>query len=301
MNGSPPQFLFPGGSRFGHENLVLHATGRRHVVNDFGGPLSIKTVIRGEVQWTVGSRPLLVDPNTFLVLNDGQRYSMKIDAPKPVETCCVFFKSGFVEQIAQDATTSLEVSLDSPWRDAPGLDFVSRLHLDSKGTILPQMWSLATRCSRELQPSSFEEDFLTLSHEVLMYYREVKAQFSRVPAAKASTREELFRRLQIAREYLHGHVDRRISLEEVSREACVSRYHLHRAFRQVFRLTPHAYITRLRLERARSLLESGHAVTDVAMDVGFMSLSAFTRLFRSHYGFPPSAVPKIRKIGQARR
>jgi AraC-like DNA-binding protein len=242
-----------------------------------------------------------VDPNTFLVLNDRQRYSMKIDAPKPVETCCVFFRSGFVEEIAQDATTSLEVSLDSPWRDAPGLDFVSRLHLDSKGTILPQMWSLATRCSRQLQPSSFEEDFLTLSHEVLMYYREVKAQFSRVPAAKVSTREELFRRLQIAREYLHGHVDRRISLEEVSREACVSRYHLHRAFRRVFRLTPHAYITRLRLERARSLLESGHAVTNVAMDVGFMSLSAFTRLFRSHYGFPPSAVAKIRKIGQARR
>lgn len=294
-----PQYLFPNGSQFGPDNLVLHATARRHVVNEFAGPLSIKSVIRGEVHWTVGGRNLLVDPNTFLVLDDGQRYSMSIDAEKPVETCCVFFRKGFVEEIAHDATTSLQTSLDSPWRDAPRMHFLSRLHSDSKGAVLPQLWSLANRCSQELQPSSFEEDFLTLSQNLLMFYREVKAQFSRVPAAKASTREELFRRLQIAREYLHGNVDRRISLEEVSREACVSRYHLHRAFTRVFRETPHAYLTALRLERARTLLQSGHAVTDAAMDLGFTSLSAFSRLFRARYGLPPSSIQKIRKIGQA--
>ena len=53
------------------------------------------------------------------------------------------------------------------------------------------------------------------------------------------------------------------------------------------------------VERARTLLQSGRGVTEVAMDIGFTSLSAFTRLFRSRYGFPPSAESKIRKIGQA--
>jgi AraC family transcriptional regulator len=294
-----PQFLFPANSRFRRDNLVLHAIGRRHVVNDFAGPLSIKTVVRGEVQWIVEDRCLVVDSKTFIVLADGQRYSMNINCAKPVETCCVFFRSGFVEEVAQDATTPLEASLDSPWRDAPQLAFLSRLHSDPDRAFLPAIWSLADRCSEELQPSSFEEHFLMLSQNVLMFYREVKAQFLRVPGAKTSTREELFRRLQIAREYLHESVGRRISLEEVSREACISRYHLHRAFRRVFRLTPHAYVTALRLNRARSLLQSGRPVTDVAMDIGFTSVSAFTRLFRSRYGVPPSSVPKIRKIGQA--
>jgi AraC-like DNA-binding protein len=240
-----------------------------------------------------------VDPTTFLVLEDGQRYSMSIDAMEPVETCCVFFQRGFVEEAAHDATTSLGSSLDSPWRDAPHLQFLCRLHLDSNHSVLGQMWSLAERCAQEPQPTSFEEDFLTLSHKVLMLYREVRKQLLRVPAAKASTREELFRRLQIAREYLHSSVDRRISLEEVSREACISRFHLHRAFRRVFRVTPHAYLTGLRLERAQRLLEAGSSVTDASLSVGFSSLSAFTRLFSSRYGAPPSAVPKIRKIRQA--
>ena len=278
---------------------MLHATARRHIVADFAGPLSIKSVIRGRVEWIAGGRASLVDPHTFLVLEDGQRYSMNLDSEKPVETCCVFFRRGFVEQIARDATTPLETSLDSPLKEVPQLEFLSRLHSDPKRQVLSQMWSLAERCTDEIQPSGYEEDFLTLAHKLLMLYREVKSQVLRVPGAKASTREELFRRLQIAREYLHGNLDRQISLEELSLEACVSQYHLLRAFQRVFRQTPHAYLTGLRLERARSLLKAGSSVTDVAMDVGFTSLSAFSRRFHARYGVPPSRVSKIRKNGQA--
>jgi AraC family transcriptional regulator len=294
-----PQFLFPDGARFGEDNLVLHATGRRHIVNDFAGPLSIKSVIRGRVEWITGGRASVVDQHTFLVLEDGERYSMNIDSDSPVETCCAFFQSWFVEETARDATTPIEACLDSPWKKAPRLEFLSRLHSDPKRLVLSQMWSLAERCTDEIRPSGYEEDFLILAQKLLMLYREVKSQISRVPGAKASTREELFKRLQIAREYLHGNIDRQISLEELSREACVSRYHLLRAFQRVFRQTPHGYLTGLRLERARSLLETGRTVTDVALDVGFTSVSAFSRRFRSRYGVSPSRLPKIRKIGQA--
>jgi len=112
-------YLFPHGAHFGRDNLVLHAKGTRHVVEEFSGPLSIKTVLKGEVSWIADHRRLTLDNRGFLVLNDGQKYSMDIDALRPVETCCVFFKHGFVEQIAQDATTSVEASLSEPDRAAP--------------------------------------------------------------------------------------------------------------------------------------------------------------------------------------
>jgi AraC family transcriptional regulator len=292
-----PQYLFPDHASFGADNLVLHAKGRRHVVKDFPGPLSIKTVMSGEVGWIVGGRNIVVDARSFLVLGEGQKYSMDMDAPRPVETCCAFFRRGFVEQVSQDMTSPLQASIDEPQRFAPPLQFLSRLHSDTKGRILPHLWSLASRCSDQLQPSSFEEDFLILSTELVKLYREIAVQIARVPAAKASTREELFRRLQLAREYLHSSVDQRISLEEVARESCLSRYHLHRSFTNVFRRTPHAYLTALRLEKARSLLQDGHSVTDACMEVGFTSVSSFSRLFRAHFDSPPSAIRKIRKIG----
>lgn len=297
MKPKQPQYLFPNHAAFGTDNLVLHAKGTRHVVTDFPGPLSIKSVIRGEVGWVVDGRDIVVDTRSFLVLGDGQKYSMNVDAPRPIETCCAFFRRGFVEKITQDMTSPLQASIDEPQRQAPPLEFLSRLHADPKGRILPALWSLAARCSEQLQPSSFEEDFLVLSAELMKLYREITVEIARVPAAKASTREELFRRLQLAREYIHSKVDQQVSLEEVARESCLSRYHLHRSFTRVFRRTPHAYLTALRLEKAQSLLQAGRTVTDVCMDVGFSSVSSFSRLFRSHFGSSPSSLRKIRKIG----
>jgi AraC-like DNA-binding protein len=149
-----------------------------------------------------------------------------------------------------------------------------------------------------LQPSSFEEDFLLLSKQLLILQTEIRAQIARVPATKASTRQELFRRLQTAKEYMHSCVDSRVSLEAVARESCLSRYHLHRSFKQVFRQTPHQYLTGIRLDRAYSLLRDGWKVIDVCIEIGLTSTSSFTRLFRSRFGCSPS---EIRKIGQARR
>src|SRR5882672_7358848 len=96
------QYLFPDGARFGPDNLVLHARSRRHSVTDFAGPLSIKTVIEGAVPWNVGGRDLVVDPGSFLVLGEGERYSMDIDAPRSFETACAFFRGGYVEEVARD-------------------------------------------------------------------------------------------------------------------------------------------------------------------------------------------------------
>ena len=78
------------------------------------GSLSIKTVLSGAVTWTVARRDLVVDPNSFLVLGEGEKYSMDLDEPRAVETACAFFRGGFVEEVALDGTTGVEEALDHP-------------------------------------------------------------------------------------------------------------------------------------------------------------------------------------------
>lgn len=114
-------YLFPAGARLGFDNVVLRARANRHVVNDYAGPLSVKTVLMEEVSWLVGGRELVVDRTSFLVLNAGERYSMNIDTANPVETCCAFFATGFVERVAADVTSPLARALDAPERDIPDL------------------------------------------------------------------------------------------------------------------------------------------------------------------------------------
>jgi len=287
---APVPYLFPAEARFHSDNLVLHARGRRHVVNNFAGPNSIKAVMRGEVSWVVGNRELLVDENSFLFLSAGEPYSMDIQAPRPVETCCAFFRTGYVEDVLIDMTSPLTLD-HSPVRE--GGDSVaplSRLIFDPQGAILRRLRTLAERCAPALQPSSFEQDFLYLAFHLSSLNEEVRAKMARLPAIKAATRQELFQRLERGREFLHSRSSGPISLEEASRTAALSPFHFHRAFRQVHRQTPHSYVTTLRLTRARDLLGRGTSVLETCLECGFQSPTSFSRLFRAHFGILPSQI-----------
>jgi AraC-like DNA-binding protein len=102
--------------------------------------------------------------------------------------------------------------------------------------------------------------------------------------------DDVFRRLCRARDHVHDHHAEPVRLDDLARQAGVSRFHFLRLFRDTFGCTPHQYLTRVRLERARTLLAAEHhSVTDVCLDVGFSSLGSFSTLFAERFGCPPSA------------
>jgi AraC-like DNA-binding protein len=80
-----------------------------------------------------------------------------------------------------------------------------------------------------------------------------------------------------------------VTLADCAAEAGLSPWHLLRAFRATFGETPRAYLTRVRVERARYLLTvTGRSVTEVCLDVGFSSLGSFSTLFKQQVGYSPA-------------
>jgi AraC family transcriptional regulator len=291
-------FLFPESARLGTDNVLLHARAKRHHVVNFAGPFSIKTVMSGRVTWKIADRELTVDPDSFLILPAGEKYSMDIDEWRPVETCCAFFASGFVERTVLDATSPVQSALDDLERLVPPSPYLSAALSDPERSLVGRVQSLAKRCGRGLAPSVWEEDFLLLAIDLMGFHERIREQAARVPAIRSSTREELFRRLLIAREYMHSHWSEPVSLRDVARSACLSPFHFHRAFTQAFQQTPHRYLTGIRLAHARRMIEGGRLVLDACLGAGFSSPSAFTRLFRSQYGQNPSEVRKFARSGK---
>ena len=110
-----------------------------------------------------------------------------------------------------------------------------------------------------------------------------------MPATRAATREELFRRVARGREFLHAEGLGRVRLADVARAACLSPFHFHRAFRQAFGKTPSRYVQELRLARAAQLLANGVSVTETCFQVGFESVGSFSTLFYRYFGAPPSS------------
>jgi transcriptional regulator GlxA family with amidase domain len=89
--------------------------------------------------------------------------------------------------------------------------------------------------------------------------------------------------------FIDEHCDQPLSLDELAQRAYLSRYHFIRLFRRFFYETPHQYLTRKRLEKAKHLLaNSTLSVTDICFAVGFESIGSFSTLFHKTVGWPPS-------------
>lgn len=92
------------------------------------------------------------------------------------------------------------------------------------------------------------------------------------------------------RDYCLAHLADKISLDDLARLCGLSRFQFLRRFTHSTGLTPHAWLVRLRLERACAALAGARlSVAEVAADVGFYDQSHFNRAFRAAYGAPPSA------------
>ena len=91
------------------------------------------------------------------------------------------------------------------------------------------------------------------------------------------------------RDYCFSHIDQRITLDDLAGLCDLGRFPFLKQFKRTIGMTPHAWLLRLRLERACGLLSrSGQPIIDVAHAVGFYDQSHFNRAFRQAFGVAPS-------------
>jgi AraC-like DNA-binding protein len=81
-----------------------------------------------------------------------------------------------------------------------------------------------------------------------------------------------------------------LGVDDLARQAGLSRAHFSREFRRAFGEPPHAYLLTRRLERAAALLRNtDRSVTEICFAVGLRSLGSFTTSFTRTYGMTPTA------------
>ena len=104
------------------------------------------------------------------------------------------------------------------------------------------------------------------------------------PVQAASEAHQAVRR---ARDYLESAYAENITLDELANVAYLSPFHLSRVFLDDTGLPPHAYLTQVRIMRAKELLAQGWRISDVAHELGFVDQSHFHRRFKAIVGMTP--------------
>ena len=257
--------------------FLLNGRGRTYEGISGSSDLSLKWMLSGSADYDASGRHFRLVGDTQLLLNPGEPYRLQFRELS--ESLTVFYSRA----LADSAWSALEGD-DARLPEFPTVSARSpqqlRLHFE--------------RLSREaaLECPDGEvliERSMTLLTDIIGLARQRRRQAKRVPALRATTRNELLRRLARAEDYLLG--VRKPSLRGAAAASALSEFHLLRVFRTVHGVTPLAFASRARLTRARdNLLLTNDSIEAVSRLAGYESRAAFDRAFRREFGISPGAI-----------
>ena len=101
---------------------------------------------------------------------------------------------------------------------------------------------------------------------------------------------------QQAKEMIDQNYFERTKLQEGLKQAGVTRRHLTEIFEKQFGTSIEEYMAKVRLARAKELLNEGKKITDVAFAIGMNSSASFATFFKKHTGMTPSDYTATRLI-----
>ncbi|WP_225000301.1 ATP-binding protein [Cesiribacter sp. SM1] len=211
---------------------------------------------------------------------------------------------------AQGLAKALEVVPDliiSDWMmpEMDGLALCQQLKGDERTSHIPliMLTALATTDAKLQGLENGADEYLTKPFDAREFHvriqnllenrRKLREHFSRVLRLEptqlqiASADEKFLRRMmQIVEARM---TDSEFSIEEFSREAGLSRVHLHRKLKALTGQAPSDFVRMMRLKQAAQLLQARAGnVAEIAYQVGFNNLSYFSKCFREEFGTLPN-------------
>ena len=279
-------------SRWGRENCVIAARARSAEYPDYQQRLSIKAAWGGREDYFVDGRRIAVDDETFLILNDGRTYSSALRARTPMTSFSIFFRPGMAEDVARTLADSDESLLEEPQGYlGSAVEFSEHLRRHDRH-VTPVLRFIFRHVEAGITDEDWYEDQLYfLLQRMLAVHRRDRGATALIPARRAATRKELFRRVGLAADFINMNFAARIDLQQIAAAARLSPFHCLRVFKSVLGITPITYLNQRRVQTAQRLLRvSKHSVAEVASLVGFQSRSTLFRWMKRTSGAPSRAV-----------
>lgn len=94
-------------------------------------------------------------------------------------------------------------------------------------------------------------------------------------------------------DYINNHINEEITINEISKEFYLSKFHLAREFKKYTGTTIHRYIVQKKLIQAKELILKHYPINIVYKQSGFGDYSNFFRAFKNEYGISPKHFYKL--------
>jgi AraC family transcriptional regulator len=271
---------------FGEEQSASRIVVQNGRARDFGlyepqGSFSLKWIPRGTALYSVDRLRHRLSGDDVLLLNAGQPYELEFLNRSDTESLCLFFSDPLMREAWSSNPTARPSETSLP--EFPDIVFRAEPILATTLAALRQEIS-----DPRMPPQQLEEQLLMLLERLIETSQDHRRLLHRVPAQRPRTRRMMLGQLQRARQLIEDSSRVMPTLDELAAATGLSKFHMLRAFKETFGLTPLKYAEACKVRRAMQLLKSTRqSVGDIAASVGYESQSAFTRSFSRHAGVTP--------------
>jgi len=252
---------------------------------------SIRLVFNGNEHYTIGQKDYNIYPGTFIVINEGTLYSRKIYSDIPANTFAVLFSSSFLSEFHYNSLCDDKYLLDNPYNfntnNTP--TFLETIY-PCKGDMMFNLLHLTHHFHNWLIDELLIDEYIY--HCLFLFYKlynqEIVTKSEKLNMLNYKTRTEVFKRLNLAKDFILSNYNQNITLEDISHYCCLSTTHLFRTFKQAYYCSPHQYLMQTRLNNAGHLLKTtDYEINEIVNLVGFDSASSFIRLFKNRFNITP--------------
>jgi AraC family transcriptional regulator len=244
--------------------------------------LSIKACWGGDEQYFIDNRALTVDDDNYLIFNDSRTYASLIRSVRPVRSFSIFFRPGFAEEVLGGMLTPQDRILDRSGEvERRSVEFAEHLRPHDR-LVTPVLRYIAFHVKQGVDDEAWYEEQLSFLLERMLSSHRLTAQAIRsLPASRPGKRQELYRRLNWGRDFIHSNYQRPITIDDMASAACLSKFHFIRLFHGLEGVTPYRYLQHKRVAAAQRLLSTTDlSHVEIAEQVGFDHRSTMFRQMR---------------------
>jgi len=256
---------------------------------------SIRTISDGYQKHVLKNREFVLDKNRYLLINEGEEFTSELQTNNPIEGLLIAFNKSDYNSLVKNFTHSHKELIDDPFEtDDASIpfdvqDFGMNLNMQLYFHKLKEEILYG-----EEQSIYYEELFNKILSEIYVKQNSLQNDIHNLKAEKNSTKKEIFKRIELCRNYMDNHFSENISLNDLALKSTMSPYHLQRCFKAFYKVSPHQYLISRRIEKAKFLLkDTAMTVGGITKNIGFSCQSSFGRLFKKQIG----TSPKTYRIG----
>ncbi|HEY1007685.1 MAG TPA: AraC family transcriptional regulator [Sphingobacteriaceae bacterium] len=253
--------------------------------------LSIKYVSRGRELYHLNKRDFHITGGRYLLVNEHSPVlEARINTPD-TWGMCVDIDLALVTDVLSQVITPDDID---PAGNIPRYFLTDELFVQEScaGAELSRMLEvLMQRISSQANPGQPHELLFDLTSRIVQENLPVIGSYYRLKASRLTTRKELYRRILTGREILDSSTDKAIDIPVVAQQCCLSEFRFYRLFKQCFGISPGQYLQQKRIEQSIQLKKQNRSWSEIALQLNFTDLAAFSNTFKKVKGVSPTQYP----------